>query len=82
MQTDEKNPTDKIVGSTDGLERCPFCGETARMRTDGVTTIACDGCGVYVSLGYGSTGRLRDVWNRRSNAGLTGPDKHEPKEKQ
>lgn len=28
---DEKNSsTDKIVGSTDGLERCPFCGSRAK----------------------------------------------------
>ena len=49
------------------LEPCPFCGSSVQLRTDGITTIVCAGCGIFVSTQYRSIKKIMDVWNKRAH---------------
>ena len=64
---DDVKPDVGQSGSTVGLERCPFCGGTATLHTDGLTVIVCNGCGIYFSNGKRSMRLLSERWNMRSN---------------
>ena len=68
--TDLKNEAAGGAPTSDsglGLLSCPFCGGSAMLRTDGVTAITCDACGILFSNGHRSMRGLVGDWNRRPN---------------
>ena len=83
MKDDKNSGADKIVGSSDELERCPFCGLPASFREPEhgtawghwVMKVSCSSshCGAAVQLPYDYPEvhtRLAEMWNRRANDGV------------
>ena len=76
-EQDEKNsPTDEIVGSTDGLARCPFCGSPAKMSHTNFIYCA-DTVNCCAQMESGDSGDDTEsltiaAWNKRANAKLSG----------